>query len=228
MYKHSLGVLTSSCGTCADGNLPTTNLKYRTNGTTCLVQWKNGRSGCGEVPAGGWTYWMDVWIWVGALRPDFYPAAARHAFRDLVGRIGTGPWGAGVWWGNTLQYFIVTWLATAMLWDRGSGAGPQLDYYAYGAPGQDGHPIGGFCEQYQAQGYEEVVQKLPLIAAALKARPPERPATLSELYSWLRQCSRCSEECTFPGVGPWPAHVYCSSPCTDDFASCLISAIGQS
>ena len=30
------------------------------------------------------------------------------------------------------------------------GVGPQLDYYAYGAPEQSWPPLGGFCEQYQA------------------------------------------------------------------------------
>ena len=29
--------------------------------------------------------------------------------------------------------------------------GPQLDYYAYGAPNQFGPPLGGFCEQYQVR-----------------------------------------------------------------------------
>lgn len=34
------------------------------------------------------------------------------------GRIATGPWGAGVWWGNTLQYFAVVWIATMLLWHK--------------------------------------------------------------------------------------------------------------
>lgn len=51
-----------------------------------------------------------------------------------------------VWWGNTLQYFVVVWVATLLLWQP--GAQPQLDYYAYGEP-QPWPALGGFCEQYQ-------------------------------------------------------------------------------
>merc|ERR1712187_28730 len=104
---------------------------------------------------------------------DFYPSASRRAFRDLIGRIGTGPWGAGVWWGNTLQYFVVTWLASSLLRDR-SGKSLQLDYFAYGSPGHSSLPLGGFCEQYQAQGYEDVVRNLPHIKAALEERLASR------------------------------------------------------
>ncbi|CAE8619850.1 unnamed protein product [Polarella glacialis] len=223
MYQHSLGVLTSSCGTCAGGNPPNTADKFRTAGETCLVQWEDGRSGCGASPAGGWTYWKDVWILVGALRSDLYPAPARQAFADIVQRVGTGPWGAGVWWGNTLQYFVVAWLATALLWS--DQVGPQLDYYAYGAASgqQEGLPLGGFCEQYQAQGYSDVVQRLPKLDAALEARERDGfPVTVAELYAKLQACSRCQSRCSFPGVGPAPADVYCTSPCTDDFLQCLV------
>eukprot|EP00929_Paragymnodinium_shiwhaense_P105703 TRINITY_DN70764_c0_g1_i1.p1 TRINITY_DN70764_c0_g1~~TRINITY_DN70764_c0_g1_i1.p1 ORF type:complete len:723 (-),score=68.13 TRINITY_DN70764_c0_g1_i1:117-2285(-) len=226
MYRHSLGVITSSCGTCADGNPPTTNMKFRTAGETCLVQWKDGKSGCKEGFGSDWTYWKDVWIWVGALRSDFYPVAAREAFAAVVDSFATGPWGAGVWWGNTLQYFVVKWLATSLLWQ--DGGGPQLDYYAYGAPGQQGYPVGGFCEQYQAQGLQDVVARLPQIDAAIEARRKNStlPALmLSDLYTSLQTCSRCTSNCTFPGVGPPPQDVYCISPCTDDFLSCFVSAL---
>lgn len=164
MFAHSLGVITSSCGTCEDGNLPNSTLKFRTAGETCLVSWQGGQSRC-ERSSKGWTYWQDVWTWIGAFDPAFYPLAARPAITKLVRRIATGPWGAGVWWGNTLQYFAVVWIATMLLWHK--GAGPQLDYYAYGAPDQPWPPLGGFCEQYQAQGYEDVVKNLPLIDQAL-------------------------------------------------------------
>lgn len=42
-----------------------------------------------------WTYWKDVWTWLGALSPGFYPPGAAPAVRGLVHRIATGPWGAG-------------------------------------------------------------------------------------------------------------------------------------
>jgi len=42
-----------------------------------------------------------------------------------VRRIGTGPWGAGVWFGDSQQYFLTVWLATTLL------QRPVLDYYVY-------------------------------------------------------------------------------------------------
>ncbi|CAE7426564.1 unnamed protein product [Symbiodinium natans] len=219
IFGHALGVITSSCGTCMDGNLPNTTLKFRTAGDTCLVSWKDGRSGCGRSPAGGWTYWNDVWTWIGAINPIFYPSAVRPALTDVVRRVATGPWGAGVWWGNTLQYFVIVWAAMALLWKQDA---LQLDYYAYGMPGQQGFPLGGFCEQYQAQGYEDVVQHLPKLDAALKDSPS---ATLADLYSALACCSRCDEPCRFAGVGPPPSDVYCTTTCTDDFLNCFQRAL---
>lgn len=77
MFAHSLGVITSSCGTCEDGNLPNSTLKFRTAGETCLVSWQGGQSRC-ERSSKGWTYWQDVWTWIGAFDPAFYPLAASH------------------------------------------------------------------------------------------------------------------------------------------------------
>merc|ERR1711971_724651 len=125
--------------------------------------------------------------------------------------------------GNTLQYFVLAWLATSLL--GGDGLGLQLDYYAYGSPWQAGPPLGGFCEQYQAQGYYDVVRHLPAIDAALRAKGPASPMRLPHLYAALKRCSRCSSSCSFPGVGPSPSKVYCDSPCTDDFLECLLGEI---
>ena len=54
--------------------------------------------------------------------------------------LAEGPEDAKIW---TLLY-----ISTASPQDV---AGPQLDYYAYGAPNQFGPPLGGFCEQYQVR-----------------------------------------------------------------------------
>merc|ERR1712083_891594 len=56
-----------------------------------------------------------------------YNSLVHEAWRGIVRRIGTGPWGAGVWWGDSQQYFLATWLATALL---GTGS-VTLDYYVY-------------------------------------------------------------------------------------------------
>ncbi|CAK9011526.1 Hypothetical protein SCF082_LOCUS11133, partial [Durusdinium trenchii] len=177
-------VITSSCGTCADGNLPNTTLKYRTAGETCLISWQGGQSRC-DRSSQSWTYWQDVWTWLGALNPRFYPIEAQPAIRRVARRFATGPWGAGVWWGNTLQYFVVVWIGTMLLWQEGC---PQLDYYAYGAPDQPWPPLGGFCEQYQAVGRWDMVmvdllgQELVLetIHETVK-KPPRSTAKRDEL-----------------------------------------------
>eukprot|EP00811_Abedinium_folium_P018215 NODE_2713_length_2160_cov_3.896704.p1 GENE.NODE_2713_length_2160_cov_3.896704~~NODE_2713_length_2160_cov_3.896704.p1 ORF type:complete len:679 (+),score=158.84 NODE_2713_length_2160_cov_3.896704:120-2156(+) len=230
MFQHALGVITSSCGTCAAGTAITTATKFRTAGATCLVQWRDGKSLCAEAGAGNedWTFWKDVWIWVGALHTAFYPNATQSALASVVQRVATGPWGAGVWFGNTLQYFFVAWLGTELLSEDAavaSGDGLRLDYYAYGAPGQGANPIGGFCEQYQAQGYEDVVVHLPEIEAAFAAR--RSTPTLAGMYKVLQSCSRCDRNCTFPGVGINP-RIYCTTPCTDDFLSCVLAAADAS
>eukprot|EP00930_Biecheleria_cincta_P041733 TRINITY_DN28660_c0_g1_i2.p1 TRINITY_DN28660_c0_g1~~TRINITY_DN28660_c0_g1_i2.p1 ORF type:complete len:697 (+),score=80.84 TRINITY_DN28660_c0_g1_i2:83-2173(+) len=227
IFAHSLGVITSSCGTCAEGNLPNTSSKFQTAGRSCLVAWKDGRSGCSSSSKADWTYWKDVWIWIGALWTEFYPEAVQPFMRTIIRRVATGPWGAGVWWGNTLQYFVIVWLGTALLWQQNGGSGVALDYYAYGAPGQKWPPVGGFCEQYQAQGYEEVIRNLPAIAEALRGSDLSA-VTLMTMYNALQTCSRCTEKCTFQGVGPPPSDIYCSTTCTADFLSCFVEYMKES
>lgn len=67
----------------------------------------------------------DVERWYQAYEPSMYNKAVHGAFRSVVKRIGTGPWGAGVWAGDSQQSFLAVWLATSLL------GGPILDYYAY-------------------------------------------------------------------------------------------------
>jgi len=68
---------------------------------------------------------MDISLWYQAYRAPNYGPVAEQAFRHVVHRIGTGPWGAGVWYGDSQQYFLAVWLATSLL------DGPTLDYYLY-------------------------------------------------------------------------------------------------
>lgn len=67
----------------------------------------------------------DLSAWYGAFSASQYGGAVQQAFRQIVRSIGTGPWGAGVWFGDSQQYFLVVWLATSLL------AGLSLDYYVY-------------------------------------------------------------------------------------------------
>jgi hypothetical protein len=246
LFAHALGVLTSSCGTCAPGETWATRNKFMTAGATCFVAWRHGRSVCESGESGesgesarvstsartstharsstsnstssnsrtGWTYAKDLWTWLGALRAEAYPEPARPAFEAVVRRIATGPWGAGVWWGNTLQYFCIVWIATAMLRDV------QLDYYAYGSPAPT--PRGGFCEHYQAQGLD-VVDALHRFDAALFARAGRglSAPTIAIARAAVERCSRCRVPCEPDGSSP----VTCRSPCTNDFALCFAQAL---
>jgi len=67
----------------------------------------------------------DISRWYVAYAAHNYGTIVQQAFRQVVRRIGTGPWGAGVWFGDSQQYFLTVWLATTLL------AGPTLDYYLY-------------------------------------------------------------------------------------------------
>jgi len=68
---------------------------------------------------------QDVTNWYQAYESTMYPAPVQEAFSNVVQRIGTGPWGAGVWFGDSQQYFLAVWLATTLL------GGAALDYYVY-------------------------------------------------------------------------------------------------
>jgi len=67
----------------------------------------------------------DIDLWYQAFEATNYPEPLQKAFTTVVRRIGTGPWGAGVWFGDSQQYFLTVWLATTLL------QGPDLDYYVY-------------------------------------------------------------------------------------------------
>lgn len=68
---------------------------------------------------------QDISRWLQAYDSANYHFAGADAFRKTVKRIGTGPWGAGLWQGDSQQYFMTVWLATSLLKDV------QLDYYIY-------------------------------------------------------------------------------------------------
>lgn len=67
----------------------------------------------------------DVGKWYQAYEATMYHPAVQGTFRSIVKRVGTGPWGAGDWLGDSQQSFLAVWLATSLL------DGMSLDYYAY-------------------------------------------------------------------------------------------------
>jgi hypothetical protein len=68
---------------------------------------------------------VDIGLWFTAFSPSMYLEPVREAFSRVVKRIGTGPWGAGAWQGDSQQYFLIMWLASSLLSDT------ALDYYVY-------------------------------------------------------------------------------------------------
>lgn len=69
----------------------------------------------------------DINLWYQAYEPTMYNPWVQAAFRLVIRRIGTGPWGAGVWYGDSQQYFLAAWLGTALL----NKNDIKLDYYVY-------------------------------------------------------------------------------------------------
>ncbi|CAK0833166.1 unnamed protein product [Prorocentrum cordatum] len=67
----------------------------------------------------------DVSLWYQAFEPSQYHPAVRDALAGVVYRVGTGPWGAGAWWGDSQISFLTVWLATSLV------HGISLDYYIY-------------------------------------------------------------------------------------------------
>merc|ERR1712039_153279 len=70
---------------------------------------------------------QDLSLWFQAYEATMYNEVVQPAMRSIIQRIGSGPWGAGVWWGDSQQYFLTTWLATTLL----AGGDRLLDYYMY-------------------------------------------------------------------------------------------------
>ena len=76
----------------------------------------------------------QVAAWYGAMAPNQYHPAVRPAWRALVSSIGAGPWGAGLWWGDSQVMFLAAWLGQVLAGSSGSGGSDvPLDYYLYSA-----------------------------------------------------------------------------------------------
>lgn len=68
---------------------------------------------------------QDIARWYQAYEASMYNPAVVAAIRGVVKRIGTGPWGSGVWFGDSQMYFMTMLLATSLL------NNVSLDYYYY-------------------------------------------------------------------------------------------------
>mmetsp|Transcript_101304 Transcript_101304/g.315740 ORF Transcript_101304/g.315740 Transcript_101304/m.315740 type:complete len:705 (-) Transcript_101304:85-2199(-) len=76
---------------------------------------------------------VRAWYWSVAL--SSYPQAVRPILKASVKSLGSGPWLAGLWWGDSQLGILATWLGhtiAAPSWGAGAQAFP-LDYYIYSA-----------------------------------------------------------------------------------------------
>lgn len=84
-------------------------------------------------PAGsdGWfAFENQVRAWFTGVALSSYAAAVRPALRHLVRSVGTGPWMAGLWWGDSQLGFLAAWIGQAIA-ARTWGRALPLDYYLY-------------------------------------------------------------------------------------------------
>lgn len=72
----------------------------------------------------------QVRAWYRAVALTSYAPVVQTALKAIVTSIGTGPWGAGLWWGDSQVSLLASWVghaAAAASW----GNALPLDYYLY-------------------------------------------------------------------------------------------------
>ena len=84
-----------------------------------------------EVSAGRpHAFMYQVRAWYTALALGSYHADVRGALARLVTSVGTGPWLAGLWWGDSQLALLATWIGHAIAQPTWAKPLP-LDYYLY-------------------------------------------------------------------------------------------------
>jgi len=89
-----------------------------------------------EVSPSSWfAFDKQVRAWYRSIALTSYSAEVRPALKALVSSIGTGPWLAGLWWGDSQLGFLAVWLAQAIAaptWGDATAPLP-VDFYMYSA-----------------------------------------------------------------------------------------------
>ena len=75
-------------------------------------------------------FMYQVRAWYTALALDSYHDDVRGALSRLVKSIGTGPWLAGLWWGDSQMALLASWIGHALVQATWTVSLP-LDYYLY-------------------------------------------------------------------------------------------------
>jgi hypothetical protein len=97
-------------------------------GSCCTTDPAGGTTCLNNTDPGGWDYdgciQPNVKKFYNFINPNVYNTDVSDVFDKCIDSVATGPWGAGVWWGNSQTYFMVVWAACSV-------AGIPLDYYIY-------------------------------------------------------------------------------------------------
>lgn len=73
----------------------------------------------------------QVKAWYNAVSLQFWHPDVQGVLKTIAKSIGTGPWGSGVWWGNSQIFALVAWMGQALAQQTWQGQHPYLDYYIY-------------------------------------------------------------------------------------------------
>jgi hypothetical protein len=79
---------------------------------------------------GPYSFANQVAAWYNAVSLTSWHPEVQVMLKRMVVAIGSGPWGSGVWWGNSQLFFIVAWMGQALAAQTWEQTLP-LDYYIY-------------------------------------------------------------------------------------------------
>lgn len=83
-------------------------------------------------PQSGTSFEKQVRAWFRAVALSSYDEAVQPVLKAIVTSLGVGPWGAGLWWGDSQVSLLASWIGHALAartWDSEL----PLDYYMYAA-----------------------------------------------------------------------------------------------
>lgn len=80
--------------------------------------------------SGTYGFESQVAAWYNAVSLSFWHPDIQQILKSMVVSVGSGPWGSGVWWGNSQVFFLAAWMGHALAAQTWGQTLP-LDYYIY-------------------------------------------------------------------------------------------------
>mmetsp|Transcript_82899 Transcript_82899/g.173572 ORF Transcript_82899/g.173572 Transcript_82899/m.173572 type:complete len:638 (+) Transcript_82899:50-1963(+) len=78
-----------------------------------------------------YSFMYQVRAWYSAVDLENYNPAIQPVLLSLVNSLGTGPFLAGLWWGDSQLGFLMTWIAQAVAAKSWGARGLPVEYYLY-------------------------------------------------------------------------------------------------